>query len=443
MRKRVLVVGGGVGGMVVALLLARRGLTVTLLEAGPALGSGWRSMSTPAGTADIGIRVPMESGDALTDALVFHGDGAPSWRRLGRLPREGHVMADRLVATTGCLDARFLGGAMLARARAEILARAEQPDRRGAAPNLADRLLGVFGPTLLEAALAPACRSLLGASPHQLAWNAAESRLPSRIVVTDKAETAQLQSIGFLAGRLAHPVAADAPSADDGRSYLYPRSGGIGTWISALEAQLHQAGVAVSTGSRIATLRCDGAFVRAVALSSGEEIACDLLVLAAAPRALPGLPPLEEQSLPVAARLLVVEGGAPPDLDWVVSYDPSTPFIRLGFPDRLEGRRPDATWRVVAELRGPESDARGSLAALGVTAGGTVRGEFPLGTGRFAVETVSARAARDAALGMLARFANLAVLRSATGGHALVHDIVADAARLAAASDAMAARAAA
>ncbi|WP_270939021.1 hypothetical protein, partial [Falsiroseomonas oryzae] len=67
--------------------------------------------------------------------------------------------------------------------------------------------------------------------------------------------------------------------------------------------------------------------------------------------------------------------------------------------------------------------------------GGVLRAEVPLGTGRFAVETVAARAARDAALHALGGFANLAVLRPATGGHALVQDIVADAARLAASLD--------
>ncbi|WP_408611857.1 NAD(P)-binding protein, partial [Falsiroseomonas oryzae] len=35
MSLRALVVGGGIGGMAAALLLARRGCVVTLLEAGP------------------------------------------------------------------------------------------------------------------------------------------------------------------------------------------------------------------------------------------------------------------------------------------------------------------------------------------------------------------------------------------------------------------------
>ena len=49
-----------------------------------------------------------------------------------------------------------------------------------------------------------------------------------------------------------------------------------------------------------------------------------------------------------------------------------------------------------------------------------------------AVETRAARTAREAALAAFATIPNLAVLRSATGGHALAGELVADAARLAA-----------
>jgi hypothetical protein len=51
------------------------------------------------------------------------------------------------------------------------------------------------------------------------------------------------------------------------------------------------------------------------------------------------------------------------------------------------------------------------------------------------VETVESRAAREAALQRLAGFDNAAVLRGATGGHALIGEIVADAAALVARVD--------
>jgi hypothetical protein len=433
---RALVLGGGLGGMIAARLLAARGCAVTLLEAGPALGAGWRSTATPFGAADLGIRVPRESGLAWADSLIFHDLGL-AWHRIGPLPREAHVVAGRLRGETGCLDARVLDPALLATARAELIARAETPDPGAAAPDLATRFRATHGPTLLEAVLRPACLSLLGAAPEALAPLAAQGRLPPRIVVAEHAEAERLHRLGHLAARIAHPRAADAPRGTGG-DYLYPRAGGIGAWTAALEAALRRAGVAIRTGARLAGLSCLGGRIRGAWMLDGSDLACDLFVLAAPPRALPDLPDVPEMRMPVAGQLLAIEGAAPPPLDWLVSYDPATPFLRLGFPDRLEGREParGAPWRVIAELR-RNAPLAGTLTGLGLLPrGACVVGEVPLGTGRFAVETVESRAARQAALQRLAGFDNAAVLRGATGGHALIGELVADAAALAARLDA-------
>lgn len=428
---RALVLGGGLGGMVAARLLAARGAAVTLLEASAALGAGWQSRSTPHGPADLGLRVPRESGIGWADALIFH-DLPILWHRLGPQPREAHLFAGRVRGETGCLDLRGLDPGLLARGRAEMIARAAIPDPGAAAPDLAARWRAVYGPTLLEAGLRAACRSLLGAEPEVLAPLAAAGRLPPRIVIAERAETDRLRELGHLGARLAHPRAADAPAS--GGSYLYPRQGGIGAWTAALEAALRRAGVAILTGARLAGLAEAGGRLRGARLADGSELACDLLVLAAPPRALPQLPEVPEPSMAVSARLVAVEGGAPPPREWLVSYDPGTPFLRLGFPERLEGAAPGRVWRVIAELR-EEAPLEGALAAIGLLpAGARILAEIPLGTGRFAVETVQSRAAREAALGRLAGLANLALLRGG-GGHALAAEIVADAAALAARLD--------
>lgn len=438
MRDRAVVLGGGIGGMAASLLLADRGLHVTLVEAAPRLAMGWRSAATPLGPADPGIRVPRESGDARADALVFHDHPGLAWHRIGPRAAEGHVRDGRLNAATGCLDVRDLPAATLGAARVEVLSRAFTPDPREAAASLAERLDAMFGPTLLHAALRPACLSLLGAEPEALAWNAAEARLPVRIVLADHAETDRLRGIGHLGARLAHPDAAAAPMGGEARSYLYPRAGGIGAWIAALEAALDRAGVAIRNGCRLTALRQAGGRIRAAMTEDGAELQCDLLLLAAAPHALPlpGLPIVPDRTVPVTAWLMDFAVAPPPALHWITSFDPATPFLRLGFPDNLEGAAPGPRCRIVAELR---EDASGdalasSLARLGLVPDGAPPvASAVAGRGRFAVETRAARVAREAALAALGALPNLAVLRSAAGGHALAGELVADAARLAAA----------
>lgn len=430
---RAVVLGGGIGGMAAALLLADRGVAVTLIEAGRQLGAGWRSVPTESGLADLGIRVPRESGDARADALLFGGGIA--WHRIGPRAAEGHVVAGRLNADTPCPDARALPAALLAEARAEMLVRAFIPDPGATAAHLGERLECMFGPTLMEHLLRPACRALLGAEPEALAPRAAEARLPARVVIADRGETEQLRDIGELAHRLAHPRAMDAPGGD-ARAYLYPRQGGIGGWVAALEAALARAGVEIRTGTRIAGLKRAGARVAGAWLEEGGALECDALVLAAAPRAVSALPIAPETTLPVHARLLTFEGAAPPPLDWIVSYDPGTPFMRLGFPDRLEGRAP-SRWRIMAEMRVREGEAASSVALVHALAGlglvpapARLVADASVGTGRFAVETTAAAQDRAAALRELRGLANFHVLRSAAGGHALAGEIIADAARL-------------
>lgn len=434
---RAIVLGGGLGGMIAARLLAARGARVTLLEAGPVLGAGWRSLGTPHGPADLGLRVPRESGLAWADDLIFHAPGAPAWHRIGALPREAHLVAGLVRAETGCLDARFLDPTRLAQARAELIARADTPDPGGAAPDLAARFRAIYGPALLDAALRPACLSLLGAPPEALAPLAAAGRLPPRIVVAETAETERLLRLGHLAQRLAHPRAADAPRGGGG-DYLYPRQGGIGAWVAALEDALRRAGIVIRTGARPAALVEGAGRARSIRLCDGAELGGDLFVLAAPPRILPTLPEVPQPGLPVAAQLLVLDGAVPPPRHWLVSYDPATPFLRLGFPDRLEGRDPPrgGPWRIIAELRAA-APMQDSLASLGLLPRGTrLVAAHPLGTGRFAVETVQSRALREAALGTLSGLANVAVLRGATGGHALAAELIADAAALVARLDA-------
>jgi glycine/D-amino acid oxidase-like deaminating enzyme len=438
MRDRAIVLGGGIGGIAAALLLTRQGFAVEIIEAGRQLAAAWRSVSTDRGPADLGVRVPRESGDAHADELLFHSDDTFSWNRLGPSPREGHIVHDHLNTDTPCPDARRLPPDMLAQARAELTARATTPDPREGAANLEARLLAQFGPTLMEHLLRPACHALLGSDPRHLAWNAAQNRLPARIVIADADDTRTLQQLGALRDRLAHPRTTDAPASRSAASYLYPRHGGIGRWIEGLEAALRRQGVVQHLHSQVAGLQRCGSRVVAVQLANGSSLGCDLLVVATTPAALPGVSTVPTRSMPVQAGLLTVEGGTAPELHWLTCYDPGAPFLRLAFPANLAGReqRRAPAWQIIVEAPA-ESDMPAPVLAAALERhgllphGARLRHHAVVATGRFAVETTAAAAAREVALAGLRALDNVAMLRSATGGHALVGDVIADAARMA------------
>ncbi len=436
-RPQVAVIGGGIGGIAAGLCLAARGWAVTLLEPSRQLAAGWHSLHFEDGPIDLGLRVPMESTIGWADALVFHGDPSLVWHRM-ELPHEGHAAFGGVNPDTPCLDVRPLGPDLLPRALAEVLVRAEAPDPRGAAPNLAARWEAVFGPVLLRHALAPACLHLFGQPPDALAPEASYARLPARLVIASAAETDRLRRIGRLGERLAHPRHADIPGPSPVRPHLYPRQGGIGAWTAALERSLHRAGVALRMGWQPAAPRLKGARIAALPDGAGGEIACDLVVLAGQPRLLPipGLPEVPDPRMEVEARLLTVIGAPLPPYGWLLGYDPALPFLRLGIPELYSGvgAAVDRPWRLLVETRPgtPTTTIAATLAGLGILPGAdAVRSERQLGVGRLAIETLKASQPRRSALEMLGGLQNLAVMRSAAGGHLVVGDLVADAAALA------------
>jgi glycine/D-amino acid oxidase-like deaminating enzyme len=445
MHPSAVVVGGGLSGIAAALCLAATGWRVVLVEEAGGLALPWRSRAVGARSFDLGIRVPAESGIAWADALMFHNLSATSdvpfaWNRIPGLAREGHVFGGRANLDTGCLDATVLDAATLERARKELVQRRNRPDPAERAPHFAARAEAIYGPALVAAALAPACQSLLGRVPEALAWNGPQGRLPARMVVAPHLETDLLRTRGRLSERLAHPSARALRPGPLARAYLYPRHGGIGAWVAALERQLRAHAVDVRTRARVASLRLDEDGVHGVTLADGAVLPAELVVWTIRPDALPlpGLPAVPAAACPVGARLLLLDRAVPHDLHWAVSYDPATPFMRVGFPDALAGIEPSPTVPVLVETRAgdaPPGDAALFEALAGfrlVAPGARIVEATTLGEGRFAVETAEAAAARAALRQAVRHLRGLALIGPAGGGHHLVPDLVREAATLAA-----------
>ncbi|MCC7284472.1 MAG: FAD-dependent oxidoreductase [Acetobacteraceae bacterium] len=446
MQGSAVVVGGGLSGIAAALCLAATGWRVALVEQAPQLAQGWRSRAAGGGFCDLGVRVPAESGIAWADALIFHrlprvAEGRLSWNRFPGLAREGHVFRGRANLDTACLDATLLDAAALARARKELVQRRNRPDPAERTADFATRAEAIYGPTLLAEALEGACRSLLGRTPAALAWNATEGRLPARIVVAGHAETDLLRTRGRLAERLAHPSARSLKPGPLARSYLYPAHGGIGAWVAALECQLAAHAVDVRTGTRIAALHLVEDEVHGVVLSGGEQLATELVVWTIRPDALPlpGLPAIPAATCPVGARLLLLDRPVPHDLHWAVSYDPESPFMRVGFPEALAGQPAPGMTPVLLETRTGRAAPASDAALLDVLAGhrlvapgARIAGAVALGEGYFAVETTESAAARTALNGAVRHLRGLALIGPAGGGHQLVPTLVREAAMLAA-----------
>ncbi|KQU97774.1 hypothetical protein ASD00_17475 [Ensifer sp. Root31] len=236
------VIGAGVAGLVCAALARAQGASVTVVEAGALAGGLWKSTAVDLGgqsyRLDAGLRLPVLSGTKSIDDAIFHRpDFQFSWVYYDGWPRESAITADSFNSESSCLDTTVLG-TQLNVALDEM--RATRPVEN--ADNAEDYSLNWFGPTLTNGLVRDAVLGLFETELSELAPNAVTWFLPRRMIAGDHQATSRLLDDEALAGRIAHARYSDLPK-NAARQFLRPQSGGISTWINALQQSLAADGV--------------------------------------------------------------------------------------------------------------------------------------------------------------------------------------------------------
>ncbi|MBP2708101.1 phytoene desaturase [Microbispora sp. RL4-1S] len=267
----VIVVGGGVGGMVAALLLARDGHRVRLYERLPHLGGklaehrrdgftfslGPSLLTLPGLFRDLGVRMEFAQLDELCRYRFADGSVLPTYRDAGRTaaeverlaPGEGaHWLAFHRWAR-GCLEASrraFFAGPLIGSPR-DLVSRpsgARLGDLRAVAPGrtLDSLARGYFGDVRLRQYV-NRYATYAGSNPY---------RAPA--------------ALGCI------------PAIEHGEGGWYV-PGGLPRLAGALAELLGKAGVEVGTGVEVARITAGRDRVRGVRLRGGERVGADVVVV--------------------------------------------------------------------------------------------------------------------------------------------------------------------
>jgi UDP-galactopyranose mutase len=305
---RVVVVGGGFGGLASAARLAKLGHDVTLVEASTRLGGALGFVE------EEGFRWDAGPTHTLLPAVVrdlFRKSGRPVEKELDLVPVEpaarhlfpGGTVLD-LPAGSRAAQLDAVGEALGARAAEEWT-----------------RYVDDFGPVwdalrrdLFERPWSPEHASRETTSLLQ-------SRLTMNKVVRRAFRDERLREVALHRTALEGHPARDVPAWQGMWAYVeqnfgtWTLPGGMGALAAAMEQRLATRRVTVVTGSPARDLVVEGGRVVAVRLDSGD-LDADVVVVAIDPRRLPALAPYVERTMPAIPPVVCHLGivGDVPDL---------------------------------------------------------------------------------------------------------------------------------
>ena len=285
-----IVVGGGLVGLATSTLLARRGGSVVLVEAGPECGGLLRSIQDDRGLHyDYGTHIPCMTGVAELDELLYGPASTRSdnWHCIHKIaPRARHGGSWNCGGSL--LDARVMDKAAYQKGVQELLARKETADRD---TDLATFLNNSIGPTFAQELVSPVLQKLYGRTAAELVPASSIFYFGlNRVTILDRERTNELRKDPVFAAKLACHTLDDYYEWDGNRqvdAYLYPKGGrGCGYWVDTLVQQARAAGVEILTGARIESMSLQDDQVAQVQISGETSPRRPVHVFWSAPPAL-------------------------------------------------------------------------------------------------------------------------------------------------------------
>jgi protoporphyrinogen oxidase len=281
------VVGGGIPGVLQALLLAQAGYRVTIVERAAELGGLYSSAASPYGLLDRGIHLFYETGIDAIDRLVRAQLAPEEWIVLSDQRKDvaGNYFRGKLNEGSIFADARSLDPDDYHRALGEFFARL--PDRApqfGECENLADYFVRRFGHALYAKVCGPVASKVWKRDPALLSPWAARTVHMTRLVMLDNARSLALKRIPALDSLIAYPDQLGLPEEmlSNRLKAIYPRKFGTSAVVVALARALELAGVTIELRTEVIAMDKGAGQVRQIGIrgpaGGDRKIDADVLV---------------------------------------------------------------------------------------------------------------------------------------------------------------------
>jgi protoporphyrinogen oxidase len=263
MKKKSIVIGGGVAGIFSALYLARNGREVTLVEKNRSLGGLFQSEKYNNDLwFDFGFRILTLTGDPAIDALMSNDEILSQMNAFESIRSVSYFKG--YLHENGGIDARLIG---------DLYERGLQEFRDGGDEgevynSLYAQLVDEYGITYTDEIFKPVLKKFIRSELSDLAQNAHQQFAFS--FVDPESKDLQTQK---------NPRPANKATVQSSSPYrfFYPREGGIRTWIDLLDDALRKSGVKIIMGlSPVKTAKIGE--VHAVHLENGTTLESEELI---------------------------------------------------------------------------------------------------------------------------------------------------------------------
>tara|TARA_B100000674_G_scaffold499323_1_gene544010 strand:- start:5084 stop:6436 length:1353 start_codon:yes stop_codon:yes gene_type:complete len=354
---RTIVVGGGISGLFSARIAAEQGDDVVLIEQADVVGGLLRTHTIGSGhTFDVGTHFLMQTRVPAANDLLFEDLKLEDCYRFSDSLKEGNYFNGVLNQESGSIDTRTLPPDIHARGLSEILNAV--PGKTEFA-NLDAYLNATYGPTFTQHVYRPTLKALTGMDLVDLHQTAHLTFLITRLIVLDSYASLEIKKSAHFDAKIAWAKNSDGHSKIE---KLYPKSGGVGAWVSGLESRCRKMGVEIITGQNIASFERADDWVSKVVLEKGPELPLDRLVWTVPPALFLRSAGIATDYVPPKFRTVgvidfVFDKEIQTDRHFICCYDPEMiPFRITLYPNIPTGTRVPPPHHLTVEVLSDSDD---------------------------------------------------------------------------------------